>query len=322
MKKLTLTLIALVICLSATLAQSVGINATGDAPNGSAMLDVSSTTRGFLAPRMTAAQIAAITSPATGLLIYQTDGTAGYYYNSGTTGSPVWTKFIITAADGSETKVTAGTNVTVTGAGTTASPYIINSTAGGSGTHYLGEEYLGGIIFYLYTDNTGTQKGLIVSKTETTTATWSGSSLVGADRTEDGTYNMTLMPTGTGTARTWVETLGAGWYLPSVDELSILWHSRFHVTIQAQAGLLYYQPQLTIGVVPSIMLRAHSASMSPTATQASTIRQVLIVFVPFGLFKLAFTEEFKFKKCIKNKKNKYEKTNSDSNAIFGLHSSV
>jgi len=47
MKKLTLTLIALVICLSATLAQSVGINATGDAPNGSAMLDVSSTTRGF-----------------------------------------------------------------------------------------------------------------------------------------------------------------------------------------------------------------------------------------------------------------------------------
>jgi len=35
--------------------------------------------------------------------------------------------------DGSETKVTAGTNVTVTGAGTTASPYVINST-GTSGT--------------------------------------------------------------------------------------------------------------------------------------------------------------------------------------------
>jgi prophage DNA circulation protein len=69
--------------------------------------------------------------------------------------------------DGSETKVTAGTNVTITGAGTTASPYIINSTASGSGTHYLGEEYLGGIIFNLYTTSDGTQHGLIVSKTET-----------------------------------------------------------------------------------------------------------------------------------------------------------
>lgn len=40
---------------------------------------------------------------------------------------------IPTATDGSETKVTAGTNVTVTGSGTTVSPYVINSTGGGSG---------------------------------------------------------------------------------------------------------------------------------------------------------------------------------------------
>jgi hypothetical protein len=33
------------------------------------------------------------------------------------------------AADGSETKVNAGTNVTVTGSGTTASPYVINSAS-------------------------------------------------------------------------------------------------------------------------------------------------------------------------------------------------
>ena len=141
---------------------------------------------------------------------------------------------IPTAADGSETKVSAGTSVTVTGAGTVASPYVINSTASGSGTHYLGEEYLGGIIFNLYTTSDGTQHGLIVSKTETT-ATWSGSSLVGADRTEDGAYNMNLMLIGAGTARTWVETLGAGWYLPSVDELSILWHSRYYVNKTARA---------------------------------------------------------------------------------------
>jgi hypothetical protein len=135
--------------------------------------------------------------------------------------------------DGSETKVTAGTNVTITGAGTTASPYVINSTASGSGTHYLGEEYLGGIIFNLYTTSDGTQHGLIVSKTETV-ATW-GSTLVGADRTEDGAFNTNLMPTGAGTARTWVETLGAGWYLPSIDELSILWHNRYYVNKTARA---------------------------------------------------------------------------------------
>ena len=48
-------------------AQSVGINATGDAPNGSAMLDVSSSIKGFLAPRMTRAEIRAIANPADGL---------------------------------------------------------------------------------------------------------------------------------------------------------------------------------------------------------------------------------------------------------------
>jgi hypothetical protein len=67
------------------MAQNVGINATGAAPNASAGLDVDFTNRGFLAPRMTAAQRAAIATPATGLLVYQTDaGTQGpgfYFYN-------------------------------------------------------------------------------------------------------------------------------------------------------------------------------------------------------------------------------------------------
>jgi len=40
----------------------------------------------------------------------------------------------VPAPDGSETIVTAGANVTVTGAGTTASPYVVASTGGGSGT--------------------------------------------------------------------------------------------------------------------------------------------------------------------------------------------
>jgi len=67
-------------------AQSVGINSDGSSPNGSAMLDVSSTTKGFLPPRMTKAQRNAISSPspANGLLIFQTDSVPGYYYYNGT----------------------------------------------------------------------------------------------------------------------------------------------------------------------------------------------------------------------------------------------
>ena len=99
----------LVLVSAISFAQNVGINTDGSTPNASAMLDVSSTAKGFLAPRMTAAQIAAITSPATGLLVYQTDAPAGYYYNSGTPASPSWTQ--IGAASGSTQWTTTGSNI-------------------------------------------------------------------------------------------------------------------------------------------------------------------------------------------------------------------
>jgi len=84
MKKLVFILALVILTLSNfAFAQNVGINADGSAPDASAMLDVSSTTGGFLAPRMTETQRTAISSPATGLLIYQIDGTAGYYYYNG-----------------------------------------------------------------------------------------------------------------------------------------------------------------------------------------------------------------------------------------------
>jgi len=61
----------------------VGINTDNEPPDPSAMLDVSSDSLGILIPRMTEAQRDAISSPATGLMIYQTDGTAGFYYYNG-----------------------------------------------------------------------------------------------------------------------------------------------------------------------------------------------------------------------------------------------
>ena len=51
---------------------NVGIGTTS--PNASALLDITSTTKGFLPPRMTGAQAEAITTPAAGLMIYSNSG--------------------------------------------------------------------------------------------------------------------------------------------------------------------------------------------------------------------------------------------------------
>ena len=135
--------------------------------------------------------------------------------------------------DGSETKVSAGTNVSVTGSGTTASPYVVNATSS-AGTRYLGEEFDGGIIYYLYIGSDGTQHGLIVSKTESTAIWQATGTTTGADRTEDGAYNTGLMTSSA--AATYVTGLGAGWYLPSIDELSLLWNNRFTTNKALRAG--------------------------------------------------------------------------------------
>ena len=65
-------------------SQSVSISENVINPDTTAILDLSSTKKGLLIPRMTAQQKTAIASPATGLLVYQTDGDAGFYYYNGT----------------------------------------------------------------------------------------------------------------------------------------------------------------------------------------------------------------------------------------------
>src|SRR5215471_21495161 len=69
--------------------QGVAINTDGSNPDNSAMLDIKSISKGLLIPRVTSAQKNAIASPATGLLIYQTDGTAGFYYYNGSAWTPL-----------------------------------------------------------------------------------------------------------------------------------------------------------------------------------------------------------------------------------------
>jgi hypothetical protein len=70
---------AMMVLANVLLAQNVGIGT--QTPHASAQLDVSSTTRGLLAPRMTTTQRNAIASPAKGLLVYDTDLNSLFHYN-------------------------------------------------------------------------------------------------------------------------------------------------------------------------------------------------------------------------------------------------
>lgn len=85
MKKSLLFLFLLATAVTGASAQTVIVTDDAAYTSGaaSAVLDVKSDSKGFLAPRMTAAQRAAIASPAEGLLVYQTDGTKGFYFYSG-----------------------------------------------------------------------------------------------------------------------------------------------------------------------------------------------------------------------------------------------
>lgn len=104
MKKLFFSL-TVMLSLSTLVAQNVGINT--NTPHASAALDVVSTTQGVLVPRMTQAQRNLIATPATGLLVYQTDATPGFYFYNGT----AWTSL----SGGGGTTYTAGTGISIAG---------------------------------------------------------------------------------------------------------------------------------------------------------------------------------------------------------------
>jgi len=82
MKRFYFLLLLVFLLFSSALFAQIGINTDNSVPDNSAMLDVKSTTKGVLIPRMTQAQIEAISSPANGLQVFCTTDSKIYVYVS------------------------------------------------------------------------------------------------------------------------------------------------------------------------------------------------------------------------------------------------
>lgn len=127
---------------------SAGIGTT--APNVSSILEIKSTTKGVLVPRMTKTQRDAIATPATGLLIYQTNSQPGFYYYSGT----AWTA--LGAAPGANKNLS---NLAATSVNMSVVPGADNSIDLGSKTKRWNETYSG----YVIANNPDTSRAIITA---------------------------------------------------------------------------------------------------------------------------------------------------------------
>lgn len=85
MKKTTLIFLAFAMVSFFSVNAQVGINTDNSNPDGSAMLDVKSTDKGLVVPRLTATERLAIPSPANALMVYDTDSMCFFYYKQPTT---------------------------------------------------------------------------------------------------------------------------------------------------------------------------------------------------------------------------------------------
>jgi hypothetical protein len=197
--KILTSFIAMILLLSSTIFAQVGINTDNSAPDASAMLDVNSTSKGFLPPRMTTTQRDAITQPVVGLTIYNTTKNGNETYNG--------------------------------------SSWVGN-------THYIGESYGGGIVFYVYDNG---QHGLIAAAVDQSTdiqwynngiyritgTTGNGvnagvmnTAMIVATQMEDGPYGNFAAKVCADYSVTMDGVRYGDWYLPSKYELNLLREQR------------------------------------------------------------------------------------------------
>lgn len=112
------TLLLIFFFTSGILSQNLAINTTGNSPDSSSLLDLQSTNKGLLIPRvslMNLSDASTILSPTHSLLIYNTNsslkGGKGYFYNSGTAALPVWVKLNTVDSTGVLASQTSGGDV-------------------------------------------------------------------------------------------------------------------------------------------------------------------------------------------------------------------
>jgi hypothetical protein len=107
--------------------------------------------------------------------------------------------------------------------------------------HYIGENYGGGVVFHVWKDSGGTEHGLVVDTTDLNggdPVEWSNiqDEFAGASSSWNGLANSLTITGQTGhessAAQLCLDSTNNGqtdWYLPSINELSLLWHNMFNV---------------------------------------------------------------------------------------------
>lgn len=157
--------------------------------------------------------------------ITETDPVFGASVSNGITGSDT------TNWNNKQDQLSAGANISIAG-------NVISAVNTGF-THYIGEQFGGGIIFHLWKDSSGIEHGLIVDGVDLDQfSIWSdaGPLVFGPRSTWDGLSNSNYIIAEAGhTNSAALECLNStnngqsDWYLPSVDEMSLLWQNRFNV---------------------------------------------------------------------------------------------
>ncbi len=194
-------------------AGSVGIGATD--PNDSAILDLASTTQGLLAPRMSEAERDAIGTPATGLLIYNTDTDTFNFYDGavwGAIGSGGSSLIGSTTTLGNETWLG---NQAGNGTGSTVYTVFLGEGAGNGATTadhsiFIGEDAGAGD----GVDNTGGGSSILIGN-NTSTGSFSNSIALGQGATNTASNQLMIAD-----AYTQLSLRGINYTLPSGDGTS------------------------------------------------------------------------------------------------------
>lgn len=135
MKQLTAralwTMVPAALLATATMAQSTAINTTGAVAAASSLLDISSTNRGLLIPRMTQAQRLAIAAPSDGLWVYQIPNAGntlpnGFWYYDASAPDAGW--YRMSSGAGWLLAGNAGTNPATNFLGTTDNQPLVIAT--------------------------------------------------------------------------------------------------------------------------------------------------------------------------------------------------